>query len=458
MDPLGSLKNPLRIAIIGSGPSGFYAADPLLKSTEPLCRVDMFDRLPTPFGLVRGGVAPDHPKIRNVTKVYERIAARDGFRFFGNVTIGSDLSIHDLRQCYDAILFASGTETDRHLNIPGEDLLGSYTATSFVGWYNGHPDYRDHTFNLDREVAVVVGMGNVAMDVARILAKTADELKTTDIAQHALESLAESRIREIHIVGRRGVTQAACTPLELKEMSELVDCQPRVNPDDLVLTSLSQQELEDRNRNRNVELLTEYAEAPPRDTTRTMHFHFLRSPIDIKGDGHVESIVLAKNKLVGTEPFQQWAEPTGETLELPCDLVFRSIGYRGIPIPGVPFEERKGIIPNHKGRVQENGAVVPGLYAAGWIKRGPSGIIGTNKPDSHETSDCLLEDAASLTPCPNREDDAVVRLLEEKEIRFVSLDDWHQIDAAEIARGKVVGKPRERFTRIDEMLQVLEAD
>lgn len=458
MNPLGSLNNPLRVAIIGSGPSGFYAADPLLKSAEPQCTVDMFDRLPTPFGLVRGGVAPDHPKIRNVTRVYEKIAAREGFRFFGNVTIGSDLSIHDLRQCYDAILFANGTETDRHLNIPGEDLLGSYTATSFVGWYNGHPDYRDHTFNLDREVAVVVGMGNVAMDVARILAKTADELKTTDIAQHALEALAESRIRDIHIIGRRGVTQAACTPLELKEMSELVDCQPRVNPEDLVLTPLSQEELEDRNRHRNVELLTEYAEASPRDTRRTMHFHFLRSPIDIKGDGHVESIVLAKNKLVGTEAFQQWAEPTGETLELPCDLVFRSIGYRGIPIPGVPFEERKGIIPNDKGRVQENGAVVPGLYAAGWIKRGPSGIIGTNKPDSHETADCLLEDATSLPPCPNRDGEAIVRLLEEKEIPFVSLADWHQIDAAEIARGEVVGKPRERFTRIDEMLQVLEAN
>lgn len=457
MEQLGLASNPVRVAIIGSGPSGFYAADPLLKSETPRCLVDMFDRLPTPFGLVRGGVAPDHPKIRNVTKVYEKIALREGFRFFGNVTIGSDVTVPELRQHYDAIIFANGTETDRHLNIPGENLLGSYTATSFVGWYNGHPDYRDHQFNLHHDVAVVIGMGNVAMDVARILAKTADELKTTDIAAHALEALAESRIREIHIIGRRGATQAACTPLELKEMSELAECQPVVNPHDLELNERSREELSDRNCARNLELLTEFANAPRRNTRRTMHFHFLRSPIDIKGDGHVASILLEKNQLCGEEPFKQWAEGTGENMELPCDLVFRSIGYRGIPMPDVPFDEKKGIIPNKAGRVLDNGAIVPGLYAAGWIKRGPSGIIGTNKPDSHETADQLLADGGLLEPCAIRNPEAIVALLQEKGLRYVTLADWHDIDAAEQARGAVVGKPRERFTRIEDMLQVLDS-
>jgi len=457
MEQSDRADNPFRVAIIGSGPSGFYAADPLLKSEAPVCAVDMFDRLPTPFGLVRGGVAPDHPKIRSVTKVYERIAARERFRFFGNVTIGSDVTVTELRRFYDAVIFANGAETDRRLNIPGEDLPGSYTATSFVGWYNGHPDFRDNQFNLFHETAVIIGMGNVAMDVARILAKTPEELQTTDIAEHALEALADSRIREIHIVARRGAAQAACTPLELKEMSELADCQPFVNPKDLELNPLSQEELSDRNRQRNIELLTAFAEAPPRGARRTMHFHFLRSPIDIKGDGHVESILLEKNRLVGTEPFNQWAESTDEKIELPCNLVFRSIGYRGIPIPHVPFDEQRGIIPNEGGRVLEGGAPAPGLYAAGWIKRGPSGVIGTNKPDSLETALALLADAPALPRCPIRDPEAIVRLLEEKRIRYVSLAGWHAIETAEGARGSALGKPRERFTRVEEMLRVVDS-
>jgi ferredoxin--NADP+ reductase len=416
----------------------------------------MFDRLPTPFGLVRGGVAPDHAKIRNVTKVYEKIAAREGFRFFGNVCIGRDLSVEDLRAHYDAVLFAYGAETDRSLGIPGESLRGSYTATSFVGWYNGHPDYRDCVFDLSGEVAVVIGVGNVAMDVARILAKTADELRATDIAIHALEALAESRIREIHVVGRRGPAQAAFTPMELKEMGELSICQPFVPSESLVLNPASEAELSENSTHRNLELMRELAALPDRGAARRMYFRFLESPLEITGNGRVDSIVLGKNRLAGTEPFKQWAEATGESVTLPCDLVFRSIGYRGIPMPGVPFDEKRGLIPNVEGRVQAPEGTVPGLYVAGWIKRGPTGIIGTNKPDSHDTADRMLEDLPVLPPCPNRAPEAIPALLDGRGVRYVSMSDWQKIDAEELARGAAAGKARERFTRIDEMLGVLD--
>ena len=454
MTTLGTPEFPARIAIVGSGPGGFYAAEHLLKPEHP-CLVDMFDRLPTPFGLVRGGVAPDHAKIRNVTKVYEKIAAREGFRFFGNVTIGRDLSVDDLRRHYDAILFSYGAETDRSLGIPGEDLIGSYTATSFVGWYNGHPDHRDCVFDLSGEVAVIIGVGNVAMDVARILAKTADELKATDIASHALDALAESKIREIHVVGRRGAAQAAFTPQELKEMGELSICQPFVSPESLLLNPASASELSENSTRRNVELMNEFAAQPDRGAARRMHFRFLESPLHINGNGRVESIVLGKNRLAGAEPFKQWAEATGESVTLPCDLVFRSIGYRGIPMPGVPFDEKRGLIPNIEGRVQGDGGTVPGLYVAGWIKRGPTGIIGTNKPDSHDTADRILEDLAGLPFCPKRAAESIPALLEGRGVRYVSMGDWQKIDAAEQARGADADKPRERFTRIEEMLTVL---
>lgn len=454
MTTLGTQEIPARIAIVGSGPGGFYAAEHLLKS-EQSCLIDMYDRLPTPFGLVRGGVAPDHAKIRNVTKVYEKIAAREGFRFFGNVTVGRDVTVDELREHYDAILFSYGAETDRRLGIHGEDLEGSYTATSFVGWYNGHPDYRDLTFDLSGEVAVIIGVGNVAMDVARILAKSVDELKATDIAAHALDALAESKIREIHLVGRRGPAQAAFTAAELKEMGELALCQPVVDPQSLRLNALSEAELSNNNTARVMELLGDYAAATRDDKPRKMYFRFLESPIAIYGTDRVDSIVLGSNYLAGTEPFKQWAEATGESTTLPCDLLFRSIGYRGVPMPGVPFDEKKGLIPNVDGRVEEEGGTVPGLYVAGWIKRGPTGIIGTNKPDSYSTAARLLEDLPTLPHCPVRDPEAIPALLEGRSLRYVSMGDWQKIDAAEQARGVAVGKPRERFTRIDEMLEVL---
>lgn len=449
MAQLGSAERPLRVAIVGSGPSGFYAADPLLKSSDVVCTVDMFDRLPTPYGLVRGGVAPDHPKIRTVTRVYEKISDHERFRFLGNVKIGRDLSVEELRRHYDAVFFSCGAETDRRLGIPGEDLPGSCTATSFVAWYNAHPDYRDLQFDLSQEAAVVIGVGNVAMDVARTLAKTVDELKTTDIAQHALDALAESKIKDIYIIGRRGAAQAAYTTPELKEMGELEDCDPIVGPEEISLDPASQQELEDRNTARNIEILTEYANrVPSASKRRRMHFRFLLSPTEIKGNGRVESIVLEKNRLEG-EPGALKARGTGEHVEIPTGLVFRSIGYKGIPMPGVPFDERRGVFPNEMGRIE------PGMYCAGWIKRGPSGIIGTNKPDSVESVAQLLADVPALTPCAEPDTGKVEALLAERGVRVVDTAGWRKIDAAEIARGQAVGKPRERFTRVEEMLAVL---
>jgi len=444
------------VAIVGSGPAGFYAAEALFKSDKAV-QVDMFDRLPTPFGLVRGGVAPDHAKIKNVIKVYEKIAAQDGFQFLGNVNVGTDVTVDTLRRFYDAILFATGAETDRPLGIPGEDLPGSYTATEFVGWYNGHPDYRDRVFDLSQEVAVVVGQGNVAMDVTRILAKSADELRKTDIASHALEALAESKVKEIYLVGRRGPVQAKFTPAEIREIGELPNCSVVLEPNALALDPASQAELNDpdnKQAQKNMEILRDFANRTLIMSRRRYHILFYRSPIEIQGEGHVERVILEKNRLEG-EPFQLRAVGTGETEVLPCGLIFRSVGYRGVPIPGLPFDERNGVCPNQGGRVADGGTAVPGLYVAGWIKRGPSGVIGTNKPCSVETVNALLEDVPHLAPCEVPDTGALHELLRSRGIHAVSFDDWRAIDAAEQARGASAGKPREKFTRIDEMLAQL---
>ncbi|MBM3290848.1 MAG: NADP oxidoreductase, partial [Candidatus Hydrogenedentes bacterium] len=380
MGTLGSAERPLRVALVGSGPSGFYAAEALFKS-ELAVQVDMFDRLPTPFGLVRGGVAPDHPKIKSVTRVYDKIAAHERFAFFGNVMIGRDLAVAELREYYDAVLFACGAETDNRLGVPGEDLPGSHTATEFVGWYNGHPDYRDRIFDLSQEVAVVIGQGNVAMDVCRVLAKTADELRHTDIAAHALDALARSAVKEIHLVGRRGPVQAKFTTPEIRELGELAVCDPVVRAEDLVLDAASRAELDDADNQtaqKNMAVLRAYAERGAPTRPRKVVMHFLRGPAELRGTARVESIVLERNRLEGA-PFKTRAVGTGAFDELACGLVFRSVGYRGIAVPGVPFDEKRGTMPNAAGRVIDGAHPVPGLYAAGWIKRGPSGVIGTNK-------------------------------------------------------------------------------
>jgi ferredoxin--NADP+ reductase len=457
MSTLGTAENPLRVAIIGAGPAGFYAAESLFKSGR-VVKVDMIERLPVPFVLVRHGVAPDHPKLKEAIPVYDRIARSPDFCFLGNVVVGRDVTVEELRAAYHGVIFTCGAESDRRLGVPGEDLPGSYTATEFVGWYNSHPDFRDRTFDLDQEVAVIIGQGNVAADVCRILAKTVDELKHTDIAEHALEELARSRVREIHVIGRRGPAQAKFTAKELRELGELDDADVVVDPAELELNPESLAEFEDRRgagAKKNYEILKEFASRSLTGRGRRIYLRFLLSPVEILGRDQVEGIVLERNRLTG-KPNEQSARGTGERLELAAGLSFRSSGYRGTAMPGLPFDQRQGVFPTSEGRiVDQAGAPIPGLYAAGWIKRGPTGIIGTNKPDSVATVASLLADLDRLDTWPKPGADGLAGVLAERCSKVVSYDDWLQIDQAEVGRGAPKGKPREKFTRIDEMLDLL---
>jgi len=459
MASVGTEENPLRVAIIGAGPSGFYAAEHILKH-ESIALVDMFDRLPTPFGLVRGGVAPDHPKIKSVIRVYEKTAARDGFRFFGNVKVGTDISIGELEERYHAIVYTVGCETDKRLGIPGEDLPGSHAATAFVGWYNAHPDYADEEFDLSGDRAVVIGNGNVAMDVARMLALTPDELRQTDTADHAINKLAESNIQEIVVLGRRGPAQAAFTNPEIKELGEMVDADVIVDPGDVELDAASEAFIEtaDKTSRVNVDILRDFSQRAPEGKHKRIVLRFLASPVEIQGDGKVEKMIIGRNELV-EEGGALRAKDSGEREEIECGLVLRSVGYRGVPIEGVPFDDRSGLILNEGGRVLDShdGGHKTGHYAAGWIKRGPSGVIGTNKKDANETVAHLLKDLESgaLLDPAHPEATAVDELLEEKDLRFVSFEDWQLIDEAEVTAGEPHGRPRVKFVRIEEMLDRL---
>jgi ferredoxin--NADP+ reductase len=446
-----SFERNLRVAVVGSGPAGFYAADALLKSEDPVCEVDMFDRLPTPWGLVRLGVAPDHPNIKAVSRAFERIAERPGFRFFGNVEVGRDLSHGDLTRLYDAVVYAVGAQTDRRMGIPGEDLPGSWPATAFVAWYNGHPDFQDLDFDLSCERAVVVGNGNVAVDVARMLALTAEELAPTDTTDAAIAAIVGSGLREIVMLGRRGPVQAAFTTPELQELGELEGADVVVDPADLELDPASEQELEAGSAipRRNVELLREYASREPAGRPRVVRLRFRASPVAILGDGRVEAVEIARSTLVADGSGQIRAVATEEREVIPCGIVFRSVGYRGVALPGVPFDEARATISNEDGRVVgEDGARVPGVYCTGWIKRGPSGVIGTNKKDATETVEHVLADArAGLLPRPEGGD--VEELLPEN---FVPYAGWQAIDAVERERGGAQGRPRVKLSRWDELL------
>ncbi|HET7507472.1 MAG TPA: FAD-dependent oxidoreductase [Solirubrobacterales bacterium] len=459
---MDAVTNPLTVAIVGSGPSGFYAAGALLDNEELDVRVDMYERLATPWGLVRFGVAPDHPKIKSVIRVYEKTAAREGFRFFGNVKIGHDIEVEELERLYHAIVFTVGCETDRQLGIPGEDLPGSHAATAFVGWYNAHPDYADREFDLNCERAVVIGNGNVAMDVARMLALTDHELRQTDTADHAIEALDRKQIREIVVLGRRGPAQAAFTNPEIKELGEMEDADVVVDPQEMELDPASQAFLEsdevDKTTRVNVETLKEFSERQPEGKKQRIVLRFLASPVEIKGDGKVESIVVGRNELV-EEGGALRAKDTGEREELECGLVLRSVGYTGVPIEGVPFDEKRGLILNEGGRILDShdaGHKV-GHYTAGWIKRGPSGVIGTNKKDALETVQHLLADVEEQKLLSPEKPDptAVEDLLRERNVRYVSFEDWQAIDQAEVGRGEPHGRPRVKFVRVEEMLETL---
>ena len=457
MTELGSQQNPLRVAVVGSGPSGFYATEALLRADIEV-HVDLLERLPAPYGLVRNGVAPDHPKLKNAIKTYHKIAQMDRFALLGNVAVGVDVSIEELQKTHHAVVVTCGAETDRRLGIPGEDLPGSHTATEFVGWYNGHPDFRDREFDLSGEIAVIIGQGNVAADVSRILSKTVDELKHTDISAHALDVLAESNIKEIRVVGRRGPAQAKFTSKELKEFGELEDCHPVVAGTDLALNPESEAELADKSNGgnaRNFEIFQRYAGLETSVKSRQCFFEFLKSPVELQGTNRIEQVVLEANQLTG-DAFAQAARGSGERYAQPCQILFRSIGYHGVPLAGLPFDEKRGIIPNNSGRITgADEAPLAGLYTAGWIKRGPTGIIGTNRADAVETVAMLLADLAALPQGERPGTGALRELLSSRNVRFVDYPDWERIDAAEIARGEPKGKPREKFTHVAEMLEVV---
>jgi len=456
----GTPEQPLRVAVVGSGPSGFYAAGHLIKLPDVAVKVDMYDRLPTPFGLVRAGVAPDHPKIKSVIRVYEKTAASPDFRFFGNVVVGGDVSHADLKERYHAVIYAVGAQTDRRMGIPGEDLPGSWAATEFVAWYNGHPDFCDLEFDLSCRRAVVIGNGNVAMDVARMLVLPREELEVTDTADHAIEALAQSAIEEVVVVGRRGPAQAAFTNPELLELGELTDADVVVDAAELALDDQSARSIEGEGEitaRRNVEILEDFARRPPRGRPKRVVLRFLRSPVAIRGDGKVEAVELVRNELQhgGDGTLKARATEEHETLE--AGIVFRSIGYRGVPIEGVPFDEWKGAIPNEEGRVidpHEQHAIA-GEYVVGWIKRGPSGVIGTNKRDAQETVDRLVEDLhEGRLPEPSGEGspEAIEGFLTERKPDHVTYSGWELIDALEKSAGEPLGRPRVKLTRVDEML------
>jgi ferredoxin--NADP+ reductase len=432
----------MRVAVVGSGPAGFYAAGALL-SADPPVEVDMIERLPTPWGLVRLGVAPDHPKLKSVSRAFERIADQPGFRFLGNVELGRDLQHEDLVRLYDAVVYAVGAQTDRRLGIPGEDLPGSWPATDFVAWYNGHPDFQQLEFDLDVERAVVIGNGNVALDIARMLALTHEELAPTDATDASIAAIASSSIEEIVVIGRRGPAQAAFTAPELQEMGELAGADVIVDPADL-----EGADPKDTNSERNLALLHEFAAREPEGKPRRVVFRFFHSPVAFLGDDRVQGIELVSNELDENER----AVPVGEHETLACGLVFRSVGYHGVALPGVPFDERSGTIPNEGGRVE------PGVYVSGWIKRGPTGVIGTNKKDATETVQLLLEDVAAglLEPRPDATTAAVDALLAERGAHVVEYDGWGAIDAAERAAGEKGGRPRVKFCSWEELLAAAE--
>jgi ferredoxin/flavodoxin---NADP+ reductase len=436
----------MRLAVIGAGPAGFYACDKLLAAGF---EVDLLDALPTPFGLVRSGVAPDHPKLKSVSRVYEKTAAKPGFRFFGGVELGGHVSRAELLERYHAVVYAFGTSDDNRLGIPGEDRPGSYPAARFVAWYNGHPDACDASFDLEAERAVVIGNGNVATDVARMLLLDPGELAVTDVADHAIAPLSAGHVREVVIVGRRGPLQAAFTNPELRELGEMTGVDVQVDPAEVDIELPD--DLEPTAR-RNVEILKGYAERPPGSASRRISLKFLRSPLEILGDGEdgpVTGIRVSRNRIENGR-----AVPTGEEEVIPCGLVFRSIGYRGRPVDDVPFDPARGLIRNEGGRVcDEEGVPHRGEYAVGWIKRGPSGVIGTNKKDAADTVAKIVADAEAGVLDGERPDaDEVATWLAGCAPDAVTWEGWQAIDAHERAAGEPHGRPRIKLVRLADLV------
>ncbi|GAA4012808.1 FAD-dependent oxidoreductase [Streptomyces plumbiresistens] len=452
---------PRRVAVIGAGPAGFFSCEALLKEGF---EVDLYDALPTPFGLVRAGVAPDHPKIKVITHRYEKTATDPGFRFFGGVRLGAELSRAQLLERYHAVVYAVGTSSDNRLGIPGEDRPGSHPATEFVAWYNGHPEHADREFDLATKCAVVVGNGNVAIDVARMLVLGRDELRVTDTADHAVDALVASGVDHVIILGRRNPAQAAFTSPELLELGELPEVDVIVSPQEVALDEQSARWVEehgDRNVRRNLEILTDYSQRPPQGRPHRIELRFLRSPLEVVGDGDgapISGLRVRRNRIGWDEKDGPVAVPTTEEELIECGLVLRSIGYRGRPLGDLPFDESRGVIRNDGGRVvDEDGCAAQGEYVVGWIKRGPSGVIGTNKKDAADTVARLFEDAESgrlNQPSIQATGDEVEAWLRGHVPDLVTWDGWRRIDAHEVAAGQRHGRPRVKVVTVAEMTAI----
>ncbi len=440
-----------RVAIIGAGPAGAFTAAALRRSRGDVA-IDIFERLPTAWGLLRGGVAPDHQEIKRLDDRFERDTLARGCRFLGNVEVGTDVAHAELTQHYTAVVYATGAQTDKSLGIPGEDLPGSWAATEFVAWYNGHPDFGDRVFDLSVRRAVVIGNGNVAADVTRLLTRSVAELERTDVADHALEALRASAIEEVVVLGRRGPAQAAFTSAELRELGNMDGVEIRVG--DVELDPVSAEWLDEDGTftaRKNVQLLREFAARPASGAPRRIDLRFLRSPVEIVGDGRVEAVTVRRNEIVRGDDGALRARAVGDEVEtIDAGLVLRSVGYRAVPLPDVPFDERAYVLPNERGRVLgADGEALPGVYAVGWIKRGPTGILGTNKRDAEETVGCLVEDLHALPEPPAGPIDGV---LESRGVDIVTADGWHAIDAAERERGRGAERPRVKLASREELL------
>ena len=450
------MTRPLRIAVIGSGPSGMYAADALASQADLDVSVDVIDRLPVPFGLVRYGVAPDHLSIRSVRDTLDKVLDKPGIRFIGNLEVGVDVSLAELHEYFDAVILTYGASRDRRLEIEGEDLDGSVAATDFVAWYCGHPDADRATYERlipSATSVAVVGVGNVAIDVTRVLAKTVGELDETDMPQHVLDTLGASTITDIHLLGRRGPAQATFTTKELRELGELLDADVIVDPADLAFDAASDEVIRtDKAVARNVEVIKEWATRVPAGRSRRVHVHFLARPVELRGDDRVREVTVERTALDGSGG----VTGTGEFTTISADFVVRSVGYRGTGLDDVPFDARRGVIPNTDGRVERDGMPVAGEYVAGWIKRGPTGIIGTNKKDANATVASLLadRDSGSLPVAPAGTIDEFDALLAGRGITVVTTAGWRAIDAAERALGSPAGRDR---TTIHDRQALIEA-
>ena len=432
----------IRVAIIGSGPSGFYTADALLKSGRDV-EIDIIERLPTPFGLIRGGVAPDHQTTKKVARSYEKTALTEQVAYFGNVEVGKDVSMDEMRSLYDAVVLAIGAPSDRKLGIPGQDKKGVFGSADFVGWYNGHPDFTGLDPDLDTKNVAVIGNGNVAIDIARVLVKTTAEMSETDIAYHSAKAIEASPITDVYMFGRRGPIEAKFTNVELREMGKLENCVPVVDPAQLPDEVTG--EMSDRDRRlkeRNLATLREFPDVDPSGKAKRVHFAFYANPVEVLGGDSVEGIRLEKTRVENGR-----AVGTGEFIEIECRLVIAAIGYFAHPFDGVPFDVDQGIV------VHEDGRVGDGVYAVGWIKRGPTGVIGTNKPDGDTAATQIFEDVGEGGK-PGRA--ALKKLLGERGVRYLGYADWQIIDAAEQAAA-TPGAPRRKFVNVEDMLGALDA-